>query len=67
MLQVSTVPWGRMGEEGGAGGGERESGSERQERTLEYTLVTTAANDEAALGPRRGCNALAWQPARNGR
>lgn len=62
--------WGRMGE-GGAGDtrkGEREraEGRDKSEH-LKYPLVTTAANDEAVLGPRRGYKGLAWQPERNGR
>lgn len=48
--------WGRMGE-GGAGDarkGKRVEGRYKSQH-LKYPLVTTAANDEAVLGPRRGC------------
>lgn len=42
---------------------EREEGRDKREREhLKYPLVTTAANDEAVLSPRRGCSILAWQP-----
>lgn len=43
--------------EGGAGDarkGKRVEGRYKSQH-LKYPLVTTAANDEAVLGPRRGC------------
>lgn len=59
--------WGRMGEGGAGDAREREREWKGETRHLKYPLVTTAANDEAVLGPRRGCNVLAWQPKRSGR
>lgn len=43
-------------------GRERERVCARQRQKLKYPLVTTAANDEAVLGPRQGCSRLAWKP-----